>query len=121
MRRGALNLDIIEREGLVRRASELEPLLRDLVKPLADLPGVADVRSAGLAAAIELDGELIAAHPAAGVAVVTAARGHGVISRALRGVALQISPPLVVTEDELARIVSGIRAAVEETVAALDG
>ena len=118
---GLVNLDIIEREGLVRRASELEPLLRDLVKPLADLPGVADVRSAGLAAAIELDGELIAAHPAAGVAVVTAARGHGVISRALRGVALQISPPLVVTEDELARIVSGIRAAVEETVAALDG
>ena len=118
---GLVNLDIIEREGLVRRASELEPLLRDLVKPLADLPGVADVRSAGLAAAIELDGELIAAHPAAGVAVVTAARGHGVISRALRGVALQVSPPLVVTEDELARIVSGIRAAVEETVAALDG
>ena len=118
---GLVNLDIIEREGLVRRASELEPLLRDLVKPLADLPGVADVRSAGLAAAIELDGELIAAHPAAGVAVVTAARGHGVISRALRSVALQISPPLVVTEDELARIVSGIRAAVEETVAALDG
>ena len=43
------------------------------------------------------------------------------ITRAIRGVALQISPPLVVTEDELARIVSGIRAAVEETVAALDG
>ena len=118
---GLVNLDIIEREGLVQRASELEPLLRDLVAPLADLPGVADVRSAGLAAAIELDGELIAAHPTAGVAVVAAARRHGVISRALRGVALQISPPLVVTEDELARIVSGIRAAVEETVAALDG
>ena len=118
---GLVNLDIIEREGLVQRASELEPLLRDLVAPLADLPGVVDVRSAGLAAAIELDGELVARHPAAGVAAVAAARRHGVISRALRGVALQISPPLVVTEDELARIVSGIGAAVEETVAALDG
>lgn len=118
---GLVNLDIIEREGLVQRASELEPLLCELVAPLADLPGVADVRSAGLAAAIELDGELIAEHPTAGVSVVTAARRHGVISRALRGVALQISPPLVVTEDELARIVSGIRAAVDETVALLAG
>jgi len=116
-----VNLDIIEREGLVDRASELEPVLRDLVAPLTDLPGVADVRSAGLAAAIELDADLLAAHPTAGVAVVAAARRHGVISRALRGVALQISPPLVVTEDELATIVEGLRAAVEETVAALGG
>ena len=116
---GLVNLDIIEREGLVERAARLEPMLRDLVAPLADLPGVGDVRSAGLAAAIELDGDLLAAHPTASVAVVGAARGHGVLSRALRGVALQISPPLVVTEDQLVAMVSGIAAAVEETVAAL--
>jgi adenosylmethionine-8-amino-7-oxononanoate aminotransferase len=116
---GLVNLDIIEREGLVERASELEPVLRDLVTQLAGLPGVADVRSAGLAAAIELDGDLLAAHPTAGVAVVTAARRHGVVSRALRGVALQISPPLVVTEGELEAVVGGLRAAVEETVADL--
>ncbi len=64
---------------------------------------------------------LLARHPAAGVAVVVAARRHGVITRALRGVALQISPPLIVTEDELTAIVAGIGAAVDETVAALDG
>ncbi len=50
-----VNIDILERERLVERAAELEPVLRDLVAPLADLPGVAEVRSAGLAAAIELD------------------------------------------------------------------
>ena len=38
------------------------------------------------------------------------------ISRLLRGVALQISPPLVVTEDELGRIVDGIGAAVTRDV-----
>lgn len=117
---GLVNLDIVEREGLVERAEQLEPVLRDLVAPLADLRGVADVRSAGLAAGIELDGDLLATHPTAGVAVVGAARRHGVLSRALRGVALQISPPLVVTEDELVAIVSGIAAALEETVATLE-
>src|SRR6188472_4218773 len=57
---GLVNLDIIEREGLVDRAATLELTLSRLVAPLAELPGVADVRSAGLAAAIELDGDLVA-------------------------------------------------------------
>ena len=85
----------------VRRRSSR--VLRELLEPLAELPGVAEVRCAGLAAGVELDGELLADNPAAGPAVVMAARRHGVISRLLRGVALQISPPLVVSEDELAR------------------
>ena len=118
---GLVNLDILEREGLVEHAAELEPVLERLTRPLADLDGVADVRSAGLAAGIELEPDLVAAHPAAGVAVVTAARRHGVITRALRGVALQISPPLVVSEEELTAIAHGIGAAVEETVASLSG
>ena len=45
-----VNLDILERERLVERAAELEPVLRDLLEPLRELPGVADVRCAGLAA-----------------------------------------------------------------------
>src|SRR6186713_28446 len=116
---GLVNLDIIERERLVERAETLEPTLRRLVAPLAELPGVAEVRSAGLAAAIEIDPDLVAAHPTAGVAVVSAARRHGVISRALRGVALQISPPLIVEEAELVSIADGLRAALEETLPSL--
>ena len=94
-------------------------MLKGLLEPLLDLPGVAEVRCTGLAAAVELDGDLLAAHPAAGPAAVIAARRHGVISRLLRGFALQISPPLVVTEDELARIVDGIGAAVSATFSSL--
>ena len=116
---GLANIDILEREGLVERAAALEPVLAGLLEPLLDLPGVAEVRCTGLAAAVELDGDLLAAHPAAGQATVLAARQHGVISRLLRGVALQISPPLVVTEDELARIVDGIGAAVSATFSSL--
>ena len=58
-------------------------------------------------------------HPTAAARTVATARRHGVVSRVLRGVALQISPPLVVTEAELETIVGGIAAALEETLSAL--
>jgi putrescine---pyruvate transaminase len=112
-----VNLDIIEREGLVERAARLEPMLAELLEPLQDENGVAEVRSAGLAAAVELDGSVLEADPGAPLAVTLAARRHGVLTRALRGVALQISPPLVVTEDELATIAAAVTAGVREVVA----
>jgi len=116
---GLVNIDILEREQLVERVVELEPLLAELMAPLASLPGVAEVRSVGLAGAIELDPDMLASTPTAGPAAMSAARRHGVITRVLRGVALQISPPFVVTEDELAAMVAGVAAAVEETVGAI--
>ena len=115
---GLVNLDILEREQLVERVGTLEPLLGRLLEPLRDLPGVADVRSIGLAGAVELDAALLAEHPTVGASVVLAARKHGVLTRLLRAVALQISPPFVVTEDELAKVVDGIAAALQEVVPA---
>jgi adenosylmethionine-8-amino-7-oxononanoate aminotransferase len=114
---GLVNLDIVEREGLVARARALEPVLRELLEPLRAERGVGDVRSAGLAAAVELDARVVEADPAAPMAAVLAARRHGVLTRALRGVALQISPPLVVSEDELVAIVSAVTAGVRAAVA----
>src|SRR4051794_22174962 len=55
---GLVNIEILEREALLERAAALEPVLRDLLAPLAELPGVAEVRSAGLAGAVELDSDL---------------------------------------------------------------
>jgi adenosylmethionine-8-amino-7-oxononanoate aminotransferase len=112
------NLDIIEREGLVERVEALEPVLRELLAPLREQEGVADVRSAGLAAAVELEADLLAANPGAAVAAALAARRNGVITRALRGVALQISPPFVVTADELAAIIDAVAAGVREATTA---
>ena len=111
---GLVNLEILEREGLVERVAELEPVLRDLLAPLREIEGVADVRSVGLAAAVQLDPELLAEHPGAPAGAMMAARRHGVLTRVLRGVALQISPPFIVTEEELAAIVAGIAAGVRE-------
>ena len=114
---GLVNLDIIEREGLVEGAASLEPVLRALLEPLREIEGVADVRSAGLAAAVELDARVLEANPGAPMAAVLAARQRGVLTRALRGVALQISPPLVVAEAELATIVDAVDTGVREAVA----
>ena len=116
---GLVNLDILERERLVERVATLEPVLSRMLAPLGDLPGVGGVRSVGLAGAVELDAALLAEHPAAGAAVVLAARKHGVLTRLLRGVALQVSPPFVVTEDELAKVVDAIAASLREVVPAL--
>ena len=111
------NLDILEREALVDRVAELEPVLRELLEPLRGLDGVADVRSAGLAGAVELDPDLLAASPGAPAAAVLEARRHGVLTRALRGVALQLSPPFVVAPDELEEIVAGVAAGVRAAAA----
>jgi adenosylmethionine-8-amino-7-oxononanoate aminotransferase len=116
---GLVNLDILEREALVERVAVLEPVLRDLLAPLREIEGVAEVRNVGLAAAVELDAALVAERPTAPAEAMMAARRHGVLTRALRGVALQISPPFIVTEDELATMVAGVAAGVRETTGAV--
>ncbi len=116
---GLVNLDILEREGLVERVAALERVLAAYLAPLAGQPGVGAVRSIGLAGAVELDADLLAEQPNAGPAVVLAARRHGVLTRLLRGVALQISPPLVIDEAELTTVVDGIAAAIADVVAGL--
>jgi adenosylmethionine-8-amino-7-oxononanoate aminotransferase len=101
------NLDLIEREGLIERVRSLEPILERILEPLADLPIVSEVRAGvGLLAAVEVSAEARADRPDLVPAVVKAARQRGVLTRALRGEALQVSPPFVITEAELDRVAS---------------
>jgi putrescine---pyruvate transaminase len=91
------NLDVIEREGLVQRVRELEPKLEAALRQLESHPAVAEVRSGvGLLGAVEL------ADPSKLQAVIDAAYERGVLVRGIRGVALQLSPPFVITEEEIA-------------------
>jgi putrescine---pyruvate transaminase len=111
---GLANLDILERERLVSRVRELEPVLATALAPLADHELVSEVRTgAGLLAAVEISAGAREAHPGLGPAVVAAARSQGVITRLLRGAALQISPPFVVTAEELHRIAAVLTAALD--------
>jgi putrescine---pyruvate transaminase len=111
---GLANLDIIEREQLVSRVRELEPALTHALAPLASHELVSQVRTgAGLLAAVELSAAAREADPGIGARVVAAARRRGVITRLLRGVALQISPPFVITAAELHQIADVFAAALD--------
>jgi putrescine---pyruvate transaminase len=112
------NLDLVERENLIGRVAELEPVLAATMAPLADHELVSEVRSGtGLLAAVEISESARAADPAIGQRLVLAAREHGVITRLLRGVALQVSPPFVITETELGQIAGAFAAALDDVAA----
>jgi putrescine---pyruvate transaminase len=99
------NLDLIEREQLVARVAGLEPVLARALAPLAGHELVGEVRAGtGLLAAVEIAAAARAADPGIGPRLVAGIRERGVITRLLRGVALQVSPPFVITEAEIARI-----------------
>ena len=87
-------------EGLVDRVAELEPALPRLLGPLTGLDGVEEVRTAGLLAAIQLDAATAGGAPRDCPTRSCARRQrYGVLTRALRGVALQLSPPFVTGEE----------------------
>jgi adenosylmethionine-8-amino-7-oxononanoate aminotransferase len=112
------NLDIIEREDLVGRVRMLEPKLDASVRRLAGAPMVGEIRTIGLTAAVALTPEVLEKDPAAPDKVVAAALRHGVASRVLRAHAIHISPPFVITEDQIGAMVDGIGHALEDVAAA---
>ena len=108
------NLDILERERLVGRVRELEPLLAAALRPLASHPLVAEVRAGlGLLAAVEIRADALAERPGLVAQLAAEARRQGVLTRGLRGVALQVSPPFVVSEEQLGLIAEAFEAALD--------
>ena len=104
------NLDIIHREDLVGRALTLETDLTEALAPLASHQAVSEVRSgAGVLAAVQLDPELLALDPTAPARAALAARDAGVITRAVGGGGLQVSPPLTITTSQLEELAEGLR------------
>ena len=109
------NLDIMERERLVPRVRELEPVVERVLKPLADHPLVSEVRAGlGLLGAVEIEEGPRTDDPTLVPRIVRASREHGVLTRALRGAALQVSPPFVITEAELERVAQAFSAALDD-------
>lgn len=104
------NIEIIEREGLVQRAAEMGARLLKGLRGLESLRSVGETRGLGLMAAAELvaDKATRASYPASakvGPKVLAAARERGVLLRN-RGDVICIAPPLVVSEEQIDRIVS---------------
>ncbi|MGO2519941.1 MAG: aminotransferase family protein [Microbacterium sp.] len=101
------HLDILERDQLVPRVRELEVGLQDELAALAGRQSaVVDVRSAGLLGGVTLAGHLAADRVADQIIEL------GFISRPLRGNTLQISPPFIISDDELRTFIGGIEQAI---------
>jgi putrescine aminotransferase len=102
------NLEIIEREGLPARAVEMGARLLDRLAPATELPAVAEVRGVGLMAGIELR------PPADGADLADRVRAAGVIVRAT-GQKVVLSPPLVITPEQIDRLAEVLVAELERT------
>ncbi len=111
---GLANLDILERERLPERVRDLEPVLSERLGPLAEHPLVDEVRTVGLLAGVELSASARAAAPDLTERVTRRAREHGVLVRNLVGHTLQISPPFVITPEELAHLADVLRTSLDD-------
>jgi putrescine aminotransferase len=113
------NLDVMEREDLVSRSATLEKDLAAALRPLASHTLVSEVRVAeGVLAAVQIDPAAIAEDPALPARAIAAARRNGVMSRSLATGAIHVSPPLVITTEELGELADGLRRALDDVSAA---
>lgn len=100
------NLEIIEREDLLAESARLERSLHEHLAPLADHPRVQEVRSGlGAVAAVQL------ADPAEALPFVKTLREYGISGRAAGVGAMQFSPAFVMTDEQVAEMAAGVRAA----------
>lgn len=110
---GMVNLDIIEREGLVDRAGALEAVLADALAGIAGHEFVAETRVGGFLGGIQLDDRISAE------TVTDRAVDLGFITRPLRGNTIQISPPFTAEETEVKATITAVQTAIDEVAAAL--
>lgn len=111
------NLDILGRERLVERVrDDVGPLFQRKLRELADHPAVGEVRGFQLIGALELlpRGGRAALSPTSmlGIRGAALAREEGIIVRGIRDL-IAISPPLIVTHEEIDRIFLGVRRALD--------
>ena len=92
-------LTVYDEMDLPAHVGRLGARLADRLAPVADLDGVADLRQVGLIAGVELD-ERFGEPGAFGRAVGDEARRRGTLFRIV-GDTLGVSPPYVVTDDEI--------------------
>jgi beta-alanine--pyruvate transaminase len=110
---GLATLDIYQREGLLRRAATLAPRLENAIHSLKGLPNVIDIRNYGLIGAVEFEPR--AGKPTArAYEVFLKCFERGVLVRAA-GDVIAVSPPLIVEEKQIDRIVEVLGQAIRET------
>ena len=96
---GLAVMDILERENLLERAAQLESEIYEALAPLEDLDVVDNIRrGVGALAAIQLE---VGEDDTLPYRAAEACRKAGVLTRAVGGGGLQVSPPLVMTPEQV--------------------
>lgn len=101
-------LDIYRDEGLFERAKMLEPIWADAVMDLKEEPNVLDIRTLGLVAGIDLASRPDGVGKRGYEAMEHAFHEEGLMVR-LTGDTLALTPPLIVTEEQIGEIVEKTR------------
>jgi len=108
---GLATLDVYRDEGLFERVRALEPKWYDALMTLKGLPNVLDIRCVGLTGAIDL----------APVAGAPGARGYKALEHSffeenimlrLSGDCIELTPPFIVSEDQIGEIVEKVGATI---------
>jgi 4-aminobutyrate--pyruvate transaminase len=114
-------LKIYEERGIVAHVRRVAPVFQDGLKKLGEHPLVGEARGKGLVGALELVEDKSTRKnfdAAAGVAAHVGERGlaHGLITRCI-GDNVNLCPPLIVTEPQIADILGRITLALDDTLA----
>ncbi len=113
---GIAALDLYAAEGLFERARSLESLWAEAIHSLHDEPNVIDIRTIGLVAGIDLVPMSGFPGKRALRALEAGFRHHDLMFR-ITGDTLALTPPLIITEEQIHEIVAKLRRILTEVAA----
>src|SRR4051812_40474800 len=100
---GIATLDVYRDEKLFERAAALEDKWADAAMSLKGTPGVLDIRTLGLVAAVDMASKPDAVGRRAYDAMERGFHEHGLLFR-ITGDTIALSPPLIISENEIGEI-----------------
>jgi beta-alanine--pyruvate transaminase len=104
---GLATLDIYRDEQLFERSNKLEATFADAVMSLKDQPNVIDIRTVGLTAGIDLAPSADGVGKRGFAGLNSAFHDNDIMLRAV-GDTLALTPPLIVTEEQIGEIVDKV-------------
>lgn len=120
-------LKIYEEEDIMARAARTGQFLQaELRRRMADHPMVGDIRGAGLIAGVEIVADKaqrlnFAVADKVGPTLVRLCEANGVILRSCPNDTIALSPPLIISEQEVGEIIDKIEAGLDSIRATLQG
>ncbi len=110
-------LRVYAEEGIVAQSAAMGNVLAEVLKPLATLPGVRNIRSLGMIGVVELDDDKEGRGTRRAIQVRDRLRENGILLRPL-GPVIYVMPPLITPEPVLRYLVQAVGKVIAETALA---